>query len=98
MPHNRAACMGILRTTLEEKKKKIRGGRGEKKMEEAFLQGGLNGFTICFGGAGSCIITCLLVHCLSSSVSQLKQPSVCSYFRKRWHTNQAAPLVFSVCL
>lgn len=57
----------------------------------------LNGFTICFGGAGSCIITCLLVHCLSSSVSQLKQPSVCSYFRKRWHTNQAAAAQF-VCL
>lgn len=70
----------------------------EKKKEEAFLRRGLNGFTICFGGAGSCIITCLLVHCFSSSVSQLKQPSVCSYLRKRWHTNQAVPLAFSVCL
>lgn len=94
LPHNRAACMGILRTTLEEKK--ISGGR-KKKREEAFLRRGLNGFTICFGGAGSCIITCLLVHCLSSSVSQLKQPSVCSYFRKRWHTNQAAAAQF-ICL
>lgn len=56
--------------------------RKTKKKEEAFLRRGLNGFTICFGGAGSCIITCLLVHRLSSSVSQLKQPSVCSYFRK----------------
>lgn len=78
------ACAGILRTTLESggKKKEHSGAKEEKKREEAVLRRGLNGFTICFGGAGSCIITCLLVHRLSSSVSQLKQPSVCSYFGK----------------
>lgn len=87
------ACMGILR-------QHFRGGeknqwRKERKGRGVFLRRGLNGFTICFGGAGSCIITCLLVHCLSSSVSQLKQPSVCSYFRKRWHTNQESGLLGS---
>ena len=55
-----------------------------------FFRRGLNGFTVCFSGAGSCIITCLLERCLSSSASQLKRPSVCSYFRRRWHINQAA--------
>lgn len=81
-------------------RKKISGREGKKKDKGRvflllFLRRGLNGFTICFGGAGSCIITCLLVHCLSSSVSQLKQRSVCSYFRKRWHTNQAVVARFA---
>lgn len=75
----------------EEKKKKIKAG----VFLLLFLRRGFNGFTICFGGAGSCIITCLLVHCLSSSVSQLKQRSGCSYFRKREHTNQAVVALFA---
>lgn len=64
-----------------------------------FSRRGLNGFTVCFSGAGSCIITCLLVRFLSSSASQLKRPSVYSYFRRRWHINQAArPLGSRACL
>lgn len=69
----------------KEKRKSVQSKR-EKKERHFFF----NGFTVCFSGAGSCIITCLLVRRLSSSASQLKQPSVCSYFRKRRHTNQAA--------
>lgn len=86
LPHNgagvraRGFCAPLWRAG--EKKKEHSGAKEEKKREEAVLRRGLNGFTICFGGAGSCIITCLLVHRLSSSVSQLKQPSVCSYFGK----------------
>lgn len=96
-----AACAGLVRTTLErvsegereggretERERKVE-GRGERKEgeEEAYLRRGLNGFTICFGGTGSCIITCLLVHRLASTVSQLKRAS---HFPKGRHTNKTA--------
>lgn len=87
-----AACAGVLWTTLERGRqgrgeRELLGGEEKEKGEEAYLRRGRNGFTICFGGTGSCIITCLLVHRFSSTVSQLKEAS---YFPNGGHTKQTA--------
>lgn len=44
-------------------------------------RGGLNAFTSCSGGAGSCIISCSLARRRYSSASQLK-PSLCLLTRR----------------
>lgn len=62
------------------------GGWGWRGGGTRFHKKAFNGFTVCCGETGNCIITCLLVHRLASSVSQLKAASVCGSSRKRRRT------------